>query len=142
MKLRACVTLISVFAASAAFSGECGGDRAADIPVFEEAKSAFLASDYVRFVDAIGDYFPDVEQNFDAYFGQLERALPDGFSRCATILQRREEPGFAQDLVLYFPKGSDSPMALLLIAAEVDGAYRMIEFTYNTSISSVLEEIK
>ena len=33
-------------------------------------------------------------------------------------------------------------MALLLIAADVGGETKLIEFTYNTSISSVLDELK
>ena len=33
-------------------------------------------------------------------------------------------------------------MAVLLISADVEGATKMIEFTYNTNISDVLDELK
>lgn len=136
-----------IAAAIAAFStpanaGPCGADLTGDIPLFEEAKAAFLAADYKSFVDIAGPYFPDLESNFDDYFGQIQVVFPNGFDSCATVLQRREEPGFLQDLVFYFPAGSPAPMALLLIATEVDGQYRLIEFTYNTSISAVLDDLK
>ena len=44
--------------------------------------------------------------------------------------------------MFFFPKGYDSPMAVLLIAAEVEDTMRMIEFSYNTNISGVLDELK
>lgn len=133
--------LFSLFA-SAAAAGPCGPDRNTDIDVLEKAKAAFLATDYRQFASIAGAYFPDINENFDSYFGQIQVVFPNGYDSCHTVLQRREAPGFYQDLIFYFPKGFDAPMALLLIAADIDGEAKLIEFTYNTSISSVLEELK
>lgn len=123
-------------------AGPCGPALDHDIVLLEAAKAAFLAADYTKFAEMAGDYFPDLETNFDNYFGQIQVVFPNGYDRCQTVLQRREDPGFYQDLVFYFPKGSDAPMALLLIAAKVGSDIRLIEFTYNTSISAVLDELK
>ena len=128
--------------ATPAFSGSCGADHAADVALLETAKAALLNADYRSFTSIAGPYFPDLADNYDGYFGPLETTFPEGFDRCVTILQRREAPSFAQDLIFYFPKGYDSPMAVLLIAAEVEGTMRMIEFSYNTNISGVLDELK
>ncbi len=137
-----CLTLLFSLLASPALADICGPNKDTDLAVLEEAKAAFLATEYERFADIAGNYFPDVKTNFDQYFGQIQVVFPNGYDRCETVLQRREAPGFYQDLVFYFPKGSDAPMALLLIAARVDGEIKMIEFSYNTSISAVLEELK
>lgn len=131
-----------IFLAAPAFAGVCGADSDRDIPLFEEAKEAFLAAEYERFVEIAGPYFPDLKENFDDYFGQIQVVFPNGFDRCQTVLQRREAPGFHQDVIFYFPKGSKAPLALLMIAADVDGEARMIEFNYNTSISDVLSDLK
>jgi hypothetical protein len=128
--------------ANSALAGPCGNSTEADLPLFEEAKTAFLASDYHEFSVLAGPYFPGLQEDPDSLFGALKNVLPGGFERCVTVLQRREAPGFHQDLVLYFPRGFAAPMALLMIAVVVDGKPRMIEFNYNTNVSEVLEELK
>ena len=57
---------------SPALAGVCSADREADIALFEEAKTAFLAAEYRRFVVIAGPYFPDLESNFGVYFGQIQ----------------------------------------------------------------------
>lgn len=136
------LSALALVTAQAASAGTCGPDAAEDIPLLEEAKAAFLAAEYQTFSDLAGPYFPDLKDNFDAYFGQIQVVFPNGYDSCHTILQRREKPGLSQDLVFYFPAGSEAPMALLLIAAEVDGETKLVEFTYNTSISEVLDGLK
>ncbi|MGI9391550.1 MAG: hypothetical protein ACR2O1_15950 [Boseongicola sp.] len=129
-------------AANSSVAAVCDNSTGADILLFEEAKTAFLASNYEKFAVVAGPYFPDLQKDPDSLFGALKNALPGGFDRCVTVLQRRESPGFHQDLVLYFPRGFAAPIALLLIAVVVDGEPRMIEFNYNTNVSGVLEELK
>lgn len=142
MKIALPTAVVVSLAASSALAGPCDNGTDVDIPLFEEAKTAFLASDYNEFAVVAGPYFPDLRQDPDSLFGALKNALPGGFDRCVTVLQRREAPGFHQDLVLYFPRGFDAPIALLLIAVVVDGQPRLIEFNYNTNVSGVLEELK
>ena len=130
------------FFAAPAFAGTCGPDQDDDVALLETAKAALLNADYRSFVNVAGPYFSDLEENYDSFFGPLETTFPDGFDRCVTVLQRRENPSFAQDLIFFFPKGYETPMAVLLISADVEGATKMIEFTYNTNISDVLDELK
>lgn len=136
------LTALAMIAANAAHAGPCGPDRSEDIPLLEEAKAAFLVAEFETFVDIAGPYFPDLKDNFNDYFGQIQVVFPNGFDSCHTVLQRREAPGFHQDLIFYFPAGSPAPMALLLIATEVGGETKLVEFTYNTSISAVLDDLK
>ena len=119
----------------------CNPSTPADIPLFEAAKTAFLKTDYRAFANLVDDYIPSIDSQFDALFGPLDAFEPQGYDRCRTIVQRREDPGFYQDIVLYFPKGSAVPLALHLAGAEVDGTVRVLEFTYNTSISAVLDKL-
>ena len=142
MKQLITALALATLGTSPAFAGTCGPERDGDIALLETAKAALLNADYRSFTSIAGPYFPDLPENYDGYFGPLEATFPDGFDRCVTILQRRESPSFAQDLMFFFPKGHDSPMAVLLIAAEVEDTMRMIEFSYNTNISGVLDELK
>ena len=128
--------------ANSAIAGPCGNSTDADIPLFEDSKTAILASDYDKFATLAGAYFPDFEKDPDSILGAFKNTLPGGFDRCITVLQRRESPGFHQDLVLFFPRGFVGPIAVLLIAVVVDGEPKLIEFNFNTNVSGVLEDIK
>lgn len=137
------LSAVALFATtSVAGAGVCGPDRDTDIPVIERAKEAFLTTNYREFIDIGGDMFPGFEQSFDSLFGPIQEVFPNGYERCETILQRREEPGFHQELVFFFPKGFDGPVTLHLIVAEVAGEMRMISFNYNTAIGEVLGGLK
>lgn len=138
MKYALATALIIV--ASNVQAGACGPDASDDIASFETAKEAFLQADYETFFNGMGPYFPGTD--YAETFGQVRVVFPNPYKRCRTVLQRREKPGFYQDLVLYFPAGSDAPLALLLVGAEVDGQVNLIEFTFNTSISDVLDSLK
>ena len=117
----------------------CEPSTDADIPVFEDAKTAFLRTDYREFAGLVDDYVPDMGDRFETLFGPLSVFEPQGYDRCRTVLQRRENPSFVQEVVFYFPRGRDQPIALHLVGAEVDGEMRVLEFTYNSSISTVLD---
>ncbi|WP_342076655.1 hypothetical protein [Yoonia sp. SS1-5] len=130
---------IALTAPGLAFAQSCPPSTSADLPVFEAAKAAFLKTDYKAFANLVDDYIPTIDDQFEALFGPLDALGPRGFDRCRTVLQRRETPGFAQELILFFPKGSTVPLALHLVGVEADGEVRMLEFTYNTAISEVLE---
>lgn len=132
------MTLIAGQAPAAA----CGPDRQADIPELEALKSAFLRADYRRFAELSGPYFPDLVENLNGYFGQMMVVFPNPFPSCETVLQRRESPGFFQDVVFYYPAGANAPVALLLVAVRAEGQVRLVEFTFNTAISDVLSDIK
>ena len=134
--LLACLALLTP---SLSFAQSCAPSAAADIPAFEAAKTAFLKTDYRGFANLVDDYIPNMDAQFDALFGPLDVFEPQGYDRCRTILQRREGPSVVQEIVFYFPKGSDVPLALHLVGAQVDGAVRVLEFTYNSSISVVLD---
>lgn len=110
--------------------------------MLEDAKTAFLRTDYRAFAALTESFVPDMDERFDALFGPLEVFEPRGFDRCQTILQRRENPSFAQDIVFYFPRGQDTPIALHLLAAEVDGEMTVLEFSYNSSIAGVLDKLR
>ena len=45
-------------------------------------------------------------------------------------------------LMQFLPDQKDGHRGVLLIAADVDGTTRMIEFSYNTNISDILDELK
>ena len=136
------VLLSAMLLPSFAAAQSCAPSTAADIPAFEQAKTAFYRTDYRAFANLIGDYIPDLEERFDALFDPLAVFEPQGYDRCRTILQRREEPSFFQEIVFFFPKGNDVPIALYLAGAEVDGDIKILEFSYNSAITEVLDSLR
>lgn len=136
------IAAVLSFAANSALAGACDNSTEADIPLFEEAKTDFLTGRFQKFADDAGAYFPDLQSNYPNYFGAIEQRFPNGFDRCVTILQRREAPGFYQELVFYFEDGLNAPITLLLIGAGIGSDTVLIEFTFNSNISTVMEELK
>ncbi len=136
--LAALVLLISPVSAAAQ---SCAPSTDADIQVFEAAKTAFLKTDYRAFAGLVDDYIPNIDAQFDQLFGPLDVFEPRGFSQCRTVLQRREAPSFAQEIVFFYPRGSNTPLALHMVGSEVDGVFRVLEFTYDTSVSAVLDKL-
>ncbi len=139
--MRFFATLAFLLAPLAGAAQSCDPSTSADIPLFEAAKTAFFKTDYRAFAGLVDDYIPNMDTQFDALFGPLEVFEPRGFDRCRTVLQRREDPSFAQDIVLFFPRGGNTPMALHIAGAKVDGEFRVLEFTYNSSVSAVLDKL-
>ena len=140
--LRTLFVALLCSAGGGASAAVCGPDRAQDIPYLEDLKAAFLKADYRGFAELAGPYFPDLVERLNDYFGQVMVVFPNGFTSCETILQRREAPGFHQELVFLYPSGSPAPVALLIVAAEARGEIRLVEFNFNTSISDVLSDLK
>ncbi len=139
MRLLTAIALLLVPVSGAAQS--CDPSTDVDIPVFEAAKTAFLKTDYRAFAGLVDDYIPNMDAQFEGLFGPLDVFEPRGFDRCRTVLQRREDPSFAQEIVLFFPRGGDTPLALHIAGAQVDGEFRVLEFTYNTSVSAVMDKL-
>ncbi len=120
----------------------CPPSTEADLPVFEDAKTAFFRTDYRAFANLVDEYVPNMDAQFDTLFGPLEVFEPRGYESCRTILQRREKPSFFQEVVFYFPRGADGPIALHLVGTEIDGEVQVLEFTYNSSVGAVLSGLR
>ena len=60
------------FAANSTFAGACDNSTDADIQLLEDAKTLFLAGEFQKFADDAGAYFPDLQANYDNYFGAME----------------------------------------------------------------------
>lgn len=141
--MKLALSTLAGLAFSASMATACEPTGPDDIPLIETLKDAFFASDYVTFAQRMGPFFPQIDQQFDGLFGPLQDVFPEGFVRCETVLQRREAPGFYQDLVLMYPKSSpETPLALLLIAVDPGDGIKLLEFNYNTNVSVVLGELK
>lgn len=112
------------------------------VPTFETAKAQFLTGDYKAFLDTASAYIPDAASKYDSLFGQLAKALPNGFDHCLTVVQRRDPPGLVQEVVFYYPPGLDAPLSLYLMGAEVDGTVKILEFTYDTTLGNVMDKLR
>lgn len=108
----------------------------------EAAKDAFFERNYEQLAGILGAAFPVPSDQAAALFAPLESVIGGDFSRCQTILQRHEAPGFYQDVVLYYSEKLGAPIALLLTAADFDGELYFLRVTTNTSIGKVLEKLR
>lgn len=110
------------------------------VPAFEAAKSAMLRGDYEAFYALATPHVPDAESRKSQLIGPLQRALPDGFRSCWTVVERFEDPGLYQD-VTFFDSGA-GPVGLYLLGAVYRGEITIMHFAYSQVPSDMLGNLK
>jgi hypothetical protein len=108
-------------------------------PELETAKAAFLAGDYAGFVALAGVMMPNVDGG--ALMAGITEAVPDGFATCTTVIQREDVGGFVQEVSLYQLPEGQGPISLYLQSALVDGKRVILQFTFDSALSAVLEKL-
>lgn len=136
------ITLAFCLSASVANAQSCTGENLVIIPEMEAAKNAFFAGSYDRFIGLMGPNFPGLSDRSGELFDPLKRIVSGAYEACHTVLQRHEAPGFYQDLTMYYDDEVEGPVTVLLVGADFDGEFRFLEFTYNSSISAVLDSLR
>lgn len=136
------ITLAFCLSASVASAQSCTGEDLVIIPEMEAAKDAFFDGNYQRFADMMGANFPGFSARAPEMFGPLENLVAGAYASCHTILQRHESPGFYQDMVIFYDDQVEGPISLLLVGADFGGEFRFVEFTFNSSMSAVLENLR
>ena len=76
----------------------------------------------------------------EALVGAMERTFPQGLPSCASVVLRREAPGYAQEVALFDTGGV--PLALYLEAALLNGEMTIMSFQYALSPSDMLDLLK
>jgi len=128
--------------ASVASAQSCTGEDSIIIPEMEAAKDALFAGEYETFGQLLGPGFQGLPEGATEMFAPFRNLVKNGYDGCTTILQRHEDPGFYQDVVMYTTADHPTPIALLLTGADIDGAFRFLEFKLNTSFASVVETLR
>ena len=131
----------AMFMAGTGHAGVCGPDRDTDIPEFELAKARFLKGDYDGFGQALGPLFQSELPGYADDFANFKSVFAGTFQSCHTVLQRREEPGFHQEVIFYFDDVVQGPVAMYLSGIVVDGEFHMVEFLFNTEVGGVLDAL-
>ena len=127
--------------ASVVSAQSCSGKDLVVIPEMEAAKDAFFNKNYEQFAVILGSAFPGRSDRAAELFAPLDSVIDGDYSRCQTILQRHEAPGFYQDVVLYHSEKAGAPIAFLLTSADFDGEIYFLTFYTNTSVAAVLEKL-
>lgn len=113
------------------------------VPVLETAKAAFLAGKYHEFYRVATPYVPDARAKYPELMGPLAELFPDGFPRCATVLQRRDAGGMVQEITMF---GMEPPrtgmVSIILTAVPFNDEPEIISFVFNSAIGPVLDELK
>lgn len=135
-------TFAFCLSASVASAQSCTGEDSVIIPKMEAAKDAVFAGDYETFGELLGSGFQGLPEGATEMFAPFRNLIKSGYSSCTTILQRHEAPAFYQDLVMYKSDDFGTPIALLLIGAEINGEFEFLEFKFNTSFTAVSESLR
>ncbi|MEL6573078.1 MAG: hypothetical protein AAFQ64_15545 [Pseudomonadota bacterium] len=123
---------------SALHAAACGPDRDADIPIFEDLKSLFIEGDYAGYIDKLGPLYRSSVSDLNQQMVQFGQVFPNGFDVCETVLQRREAPGFSQDIIVFSMKDSpDELVAMHLVGIRVAGKFTVASFNFNTDLGLV-----
>jgi hypothetical protein len=135
----------SVFAAvttTAQAQSVCEMSGAVPVPLFEQAKAAFLREDFDGFADVTTEVMGDNGRALDAPLKQLRGLIPNGFDGCQTIVQRRDVGGMIQEVSTFTLRGQAFPISVYLLAIPIRGEMKIGYVGFNTSLVSVLENLK
>lgn len=139
MKRAATGMILAALAAGPALA-KCEPNPADPVPAFEAAKEALLDGAYDAFLRTVLPLNEDPLGDRESLVGAMERTFPDGLPSCASIVLRREEPGYAQEVVLFETGGV--PLALYMEAALLGGEMTVMSFQYALSPSDMLKLLK
>ena len=140
------MTRAAAFAAvlAASWAGQalavCEPSPADPVPAFEAAKQALLDGAYDDFLRTVQPLNADPLADREALVGAMERTFSQGLPSCASVVLRREAPGYAQEVALFDTGGV--PLALYLEAALLNGEMTIMSFQYALSPSDMLDLLK
>lgn len=109
-------------------------------PEMEATKAAFLAGDFDKFLALSTADMPNAPDA--SVMKSLVDLVPDGFASCTTIVQREDVGGFVQEVSLFELPDGQGPISLYIRSALVDGQRRILQFTFNSTMSTVLDELR
>lgn len=113
------------------------------VPVLETAKAAFLAGKYQEFYRVATPYVPEARAKYPELMGPLIALFPDGFPRCATVLQRRDAGGMVQEVTMFEVTPPQTGMvSMILTAVPFNDEAEIISFVFNSAIGPVLDELR
>ncbi len=120
----------------------CEMGDATPYPVIEEAKAAFLASEFSEFSQQVTALMSHQRAPVDSALKQLEEIVPRGFDSCATILQRVERGGMVQEIATFNVRGGAFPVAVYFLAIPIRDDMGIALFNFNTTLEEVLDSIR
>jgi hypothetical protein len=110
--------------------------------LFEQAKAAFLREDFDGFAAVTTEVMGNNGSALDAPLKQLRGLIPNGFDGCQTIVQRRDVGGMIQEVSTFTLRGQAFPISVYLLAIPIRGEMKIGYVGFNTSLVSVLENLK
>ena len=121
----------------------CNPGDAAIAPVFHPLEKAMFGGDFEAFFDAaakIGLGVDDGAQR-DAAVEGLTRLMPDGFSHCRVILQRRDAGGLTQRITAFYGPGQRFPVYLYQVAVPDGNGLWVSRFNIQTTLSKISAQV-
>lgn len=135
--------VLSVVAAPLWAAPVCEMRGAEPVEVLEQAKEAFLHSEFDDFVAIAAEIMPEAAaQNILKELRRLDGLLPDGFDSCQTVVQRRDTGGMVQEVTTFNVKGQDFPISLYLQVTPVRDRMLISYLNFNTTMSDVLDQLR
>ncbi len=142
-KLAALLLAATIFGARvSAQEAACSMENATPEPALEAAKTLFGKGDYRGFFNASTPFLTNRDAQFDTMMGGVVKAVPSGFSGCATVLQRRDAGGMIQEVSLFLVADGGGTIALYTMSAPLSGEMKTLLFTFSSDISAVLSAVR
>jgi hypothetical protein len=100
----------------------------------------FLKGDYDGFFGFAGKAMTNADGT--AFMAGITAAIPEGFSSCATIVQREDVGGMVQEVTMFQLAGHRGFINLYLQSALIDGQRVILQIIFDESTSAVMESLQ
>ncbi len=138
--LLAITLSLSVVAPAEAFEARCTPSSKQTVEAFERAKDAFFRGEFDRFDRIVNPFSGPRNQAAADDLRGLSNSFPNGFRECAVVVQRRELPGFFQEVVLFDTGGA--PVGLYLQGAVLRGKSFVTDFALSANLGEIIARLE
>jgi hypothetical protein len=109
-------------------------------PELEAVEAAFLTGDYAGFAALIRASIPSLDEA--AITSGVAQAVPGGFESCTTVIQREDVGGLVQEVTLFELPDGKGTISLYLQSALVKGERKITQFSFDGTLTAVLEKLR
>ncbi|MEM9975567.1 MAG: hypothetical protein AAF771_15420 [Pseudomonadota bacterium] len=123
-----------------AFDARCTPSSKQRIEAFEQAKDALFRGEFDRFDRIVNPFSGPRDQAVTDDLRRLSNSFPNGFRECAVVVQRRELPGFFQEVILFDTGGA--PLGLYLQGAVLRGDSFVTDFSLSADLGAIIGRLE
>jgi hypothetical protein len=120
----------------------CDPSPAEPVPAFETLKTILIDGATREAMEPLLGRIQLPDEMWDQLLVRVPEAFPQGFDGCNSIVLRRDDPGFVQEIFALDSAGDGPSLYFYVNGMQVDGAVEILGLGFQSSPGRILEELR